>query len=373
MLYFNGKTKYAATIKKEKIRSWKEYCNMTTSNNPWNEVYKLSAGKRNTSTQITTLRMPDGSMTADTKETQRLMLDHFTLEDKEYDDNVYHKHVRAQTQQQANTADDREFTIEEIRNAVKSVDDKKAPGEGGITGEIYKQTFKIFKKYIAAMYNGCLRFGIFPKRWKRAELIPIIKLGKEKSSDVSKYRPIRLINVGGKILEKVLINRINHYIYTKGYMNNNQYGFTQQVSTTDAAKAVKGMIEEGLNVGEVIVIVSLDVEFTLNAAWWTSILKSLKDCGCPQNLYNLKRSYFKQRTAILQTNNIKLEKEVSKGCPQGSYSRPAYWNIQYSTLLNINFTNRTKAVAFADDLILVVRSKREKEAENITNLKMSKI
>jgi len=36
---------YEATIKREKIQFWKEYCSLTSSN-PWNEVYKLAAGKR---------------------------------------------------------------------------------------------------------------------------------------------------------------------------------------------------------------------------------------------------------------------------------------------------------------------------------------
>jgi hypothetical protein len=62
--YLEGKARYAATIKKEKPRSWKEYCNMTPSVNPWNEVYKIVAGKRSNSTQITTLRKPDGSRNA---------------------------------------------------------------------------------------------------------------------------------------------------------------------------------------------------------------------------------------------------------------------------------------------------------------------
>ena len=52
--------------KGRKKRSRMEYCNMT-ANNSWNEVYKLATGKRNTSTQITTLRKPDRSMTVDTK------------------------------------------------------------------------------------------------------------------------------------------------------------------------------------------------------------------------------------------------------------------------------------------------------------------
>jgi hypothetical protein len=43
--YLEGKAGYVATTKKEKITSWKEYFNMTSSTNPWNEVCKLAAGK----------------------------------------------------------------------------------------------------------------------------------------------------------------------------------------------------------------------------------------------------------------------------------------------------------------------------------------
>ena len=46
--YLEGKAQYATTFKREKLRSWKEYCNITTAANPWNEVYKLAAGKKGT-------------------------------------------------------------------------------------------------------------------------------------------------------------------------------------------------------------------------------------------------------------------------------------------------------------------------------------
>jgi len=68
------------------------------------------------------------------------MLDYFTPEDKERDDNDYHKQVRTQAQQPTTTPDDREFTIEEIRYAVESMDNKKAPWENDITGDIYNHT-----------------------------------------------------------------------------------------------------------------------------------------------------------------------------------------------------------------------------------------
>jgi hypothetical protein len=173
------------------------------------------------------------------------MLDYFTPEDKETDDTDYHKLVRTQTQDPAETADDKDFTRQEIRNAVESMGNKKAP-EDCITSEIYKISFENFPTYVTAMYNGCLKRGIFPLRWKRARLIPITKPRKENSKEISKYRPISLLNIGRKVLEKGLINRIIITFFSNNLMNNNQYGFTPQRGTTDATMAVKDFVETGL-------------------------------------------------------------------------------------------------------------------------------
>ena len=89
------------------------------------------------------------------------------------------------------------------------------------------------------MYNECLRRGVFPKRWKRAKLIPIVKPGKEDSEEVTNFRPISLLNIEGKIMENILIHRINYWNHSTNFFNNNQYGFTPQRSTIDAAVAVK--------------------------------------------------------------------------------------------------------------------------------------
>jgi hypothetical protein len=207
--YLEGKAQYAATIKREKLRSWKEYCNITTAANPWNEVYKLAAGKRRHYSLFTFLRKPDGTLTTDMEEPVKLMLEHFTPEDNAQDDSEIHKQIRAQSQGTVNTPNDREFTLADIRNAVESMNNKKAPGEDGITGEIFKQTLGTVPKYITAMRNGCLRKGGFPKRGKRAKLIPNVKPGKQDNEEVTKFRPISLLNIEGKIMEKILITRIN--------------------------------------------------------------------------------------------------------------------------------------------------------------------
>ena len=92
---------------------------------------------------------------------------------------------------------------------------KKAPGGDGIPNEVWKCVATILPKYLTAIYNGCLKEGVFPNRWKKAKIIPIVKPGKEGSDDVNKFRPISLLDSGGKVLEKLLINRINHHMYSR--------------------------------------------------------------------------------------------------------------------------------------------------------------
>ena len=100
------------------------------------------------------------------------------------------------------------------------------------------------------------------------------------------------------------------------------------------------------------ILVSLDIKDAFDAAWWPSILKTLKEFSCSKNLYNLAKSYFSERTAILTTSSIQMEREVTKGCPQGSCSGSGFWNIRYNSLLNLEFGKRTNVLAFTGDLTL---------------------
>ena len=68
-----------------------------------------------------------------------------------------------------------------------------------------------------------------------------------------------------------------------------------------------------------------------------------------------------------------MEKELSRGCPQGSCSAPGYWNLQYNSLLKIKNMDQTKVVAYVDDLIMVTRGESIRAVENYTNVELSKI
>jgi hypothetical protein len=135
---------------------------------------------------------------------------------------------------------------------------------------------------------------------------------------------------------------------------------------------VKEFVQDSLAEGDVIALVSLDVQGTFDAAWWPAILKEMRDCGSPKTLYKLTKSYFTQRT-ISATNSIRIEKELSRGLPQGSCSAPGYWNLQYNSLLKIKYMDRTKVVAYADNLILATRGDLVRAVENYTKVELSKI
>jgi len=68
-----------------------------------------------------------------------------------------------------------------------------------------------------------------------------------------------------------------------------------------------------------------------------------------------------------------MEARVSRGCPQGSCCAPGFWNLLYNSLLNLDFTTSTKAVAFADDLLLAIKGETVSEAKNLANIELGKI
>jgi len=132
-----------------------------------------------------------------------------------------------------------------------------------------------------------------------------------------------------------MINRINDHVYTNDYINKNQYGFTPQLSSIDAAMAVKDLVEIGFSSGEVATLVSLDVEGAFNSAWRPNILKSLKEIGCPRNLYNLTSSYFSQRKRPYKPITLDWRQKLPKASP-----RVMLWpwpvESKYNSLLNLN-------------------------------------
>jgi ribonuclease HI len=204
-------------------------------------------------------------------------------------------------------------------------------------------------------------------------IIPVVKPGKEGSTEAAKYRPLSLLNVGGRVLEKLLIDRINHHIHSHRLLNGNHYGFIAQKSTVEAAVAVKGFAKENLQKRNYVIMVSLDVPGAFDVAWWPSILSNLRDLRCPNNLYMLTENYFSDGVAVYYANTYKAERKVSMGWLQGPCCGPRLWNVLYKALLNLDFSNHTKLIAFAHDLAIMSQGKTPTEAEAYANSDLARI
>jgi len=88
--------------------------------------------------------------------------------------------------------------------------------------------------------------------------------------------------------------------------------------------AVKAFVEGNLEQKKCTSVDNLDVRGAFDAAWWPIILGNLKELKCPKNLYNMLRSYFSNRTALLRGNTIEIEKPFTMECPHGSCSGPGF-------------------------------------------------
>ena len=72
-------------------------------------------------------------------------------------------------------------------------------------------------------------------------------------------------------------------------------------------------------------------------------------------------------------NNCKVQRNISKCCPQGSASSPGFWNILYNCLLNLEYCKNTKVIAYTDDLVILVKGASQLEVENYANIETQKV
>jgi len=93
------------------------------------------------------------------------------------------------------------------------------------------------------LFTGCLRESCFPLEWKKAKLVLIPKGGKPEDLP-SSYRPICLLDEAGKILERIIADRLVRQLSRIGPdLSEEQYGFRGGRSTIDAILRVRSAVE----------------------------------------------------------------------------------------------------------------------------------
>jgi len=99
------------------------------------------------------------------------------------------------------------FTMEELDAAIKTMKIGKAAGIDGFYMEFIKNLKIKARSWLLKFYDLILKNGQLPKIFKRAKIIAIVKPGKH-GREPCDYRPISLLSIGYKILERLILNRI---------------------------------------------------------------------------------------------------------------------------------------------------------------------
>jgi len=125
-------------------------------------------------------------------------------------------------------------------------------------------------------FNHCLSRTKFPARWKTARLVLLHKGPGQPTQEPSSYRPLCMLNFTAKLLERLLLTRLNRHLDLTGPKSENQYGFRQGRSTEDAIDRVictaHGAALGAVQHRDLCVVVSLDVRNAFNTAPWRPAL-----------------------------------------------------------------------------------------------------
>ena len=82
----------------------------------------------------------------------------------------------------------------------------KSPGSDGIPAEIYQHGGEVVVSRLQDLFTSCWEQGILPQALKHAVIISLYKKGEK--SDCSNYRCITLLPIAGKVLARILLNRL---------------------------------------------------------------------------------------------------------------------------------------------------------------------
>ncbi|KAI8515959.1 hypothetical protein Bbelb_067720 [Branchiostoma belcheri] len=223
-------------------------------------------------------------------------------------------------------------TEEEVKTAIRQMNNGKAQGKDGIPAELYKSmgetAFQAFHDLLLTIWETeCM-----PSDLRDATIIALYK-NKGQKSDCGNYRGISLLSIAGKILARILLNRLISNV-SESNLPEAQCGFRPGRSTTDMVFALRQVQEKCIEQRKDLFAVFIDLTKAFDSinreALWTILTK----LGCPKKFTTLVRLFHDNMTAqVLIGGDFSKPFNITTGVKQGCVLAPVLFNLFFTQVL----------------------------------------
>lgn len=229
---------------------------------------------------------------------------------------------------------------------------EKTPGLTGITRNVLLNLPQMGIDKLLHIYNASLSAGYFPDDLKKTKMIFIPKEGKDKK-DIINYRPISLLEITGKLFEKILNNRLLTFLENHNILNVRQHGFRRNRGTHTALAIITDTIARAKANKDQVNLILRDIKKAFDKVWHTGLKYKILKTTLPPYIKQILCDYLTDRLIYIQIGNfLGPPFEIESGVPQGGCLSPTLFIFYTSDMPQP--TPYSEYVAFADDVTQIV-------------------